>query len=162
MRISSFPTPSPPSIAPRVDWRLAVACTVVLAMLFGVQQWIAPLTRPTVGFPTALALQGIAWGVWLVLLPLIIHSARLHPLDGRPTARWVLRFAGIGAVFATAHAMIAAVLRWTLGLSTTHGLGDTIFYGVLVAFAANMLRYSAILIAYPAFVYYTALRARDR
>src|SRR5437773_6580999 len=140
---------------PRVDWRFAVGCAAVLASLFAMQQWIAPPAgRPDLALGTAFALQAVTWGLWLLLLPLIIGSARRHPLEAQPSAGWVLRFALEAAAFALLHGALGGALRWALGLAISSELGTAVLNSVVVTFASNVLRYAAILTAYQAFVYH--------
>ena len=69
--MSSEPIPTP-----RIDWRFAAKVTAFLVVLFAVQQWITPppVRRTDLELGTSLALQTIAWGLWLALLPLYAVS----------------------------------------------------------------------------------------
>jgi two-component system, LytTR family, sensor kinase len=146
----------------RLNWRLAVSAAALLTILFGIQQWLAqPPTRQDLDLGTSLLLQGITWGVWLLLLPLVFRVAGSHPLDGRPTSGWVTRSAIEGGAFVITHGVMSGVLRWVLGISIspdlTVVLGNTLSFG----FASNSLRYCAIFVCYQAVVYHDAVRERD-
>jgi two-component system LytT family sensor kinase len=145
----------------RVSWRLAVAATVTLITLFALQQWMGT-PRREVDLETSFALQTIAWGLWLLLLPLIVRTAQRHPLEGRPSAGWIVRTAAEGLGFVLVHTTMAATLRWLTGLSISSTWSATVANSVLVGFASNCLRYSAILIAYQAVVYHHAVREREQ
>jgi hypothetical protein len=149
--------------APRVDWRIAAGCAAALATLFAVQQWIAPPAgRPGLELSTAFTLQAVVWGVWLLLLPLIIWSARARPLAGRPTAGWVAGFVIEGCLFAIVHGALSGAGRWLAGVSLSPDLTTAMMSSVSVTFASNVLRYWAILMAYQAYAYHVAARDRDR
>jgi two-component system, LytTR family, sensor kinase len=144
-----------------VSWRLAVAATAGLITLFSFQQWMGT-PRREVDLETSFALQTIAWGLWLLLLPLIVRVARRHPLEGRPTAGWVIRSAGEGLAFVLLHTTLAATVRWFTGLSISSTWSATVANSLLVGFATNCLRYSAILGAYQAVAYHHTVREREQ
>jgi sensor histidine kinase YesM len=146
-----------------VNWRLAAGGAVLLTFLFGIQQWLAESSpRRDLDLGTSFALRGITWGVWLLLLPLIVRVAGRHPLEGRPTAGWVLRSAIEGGAFVLVHSQVAGFARWVAGLSVSSDLGVVLVNSISVGFATNYLRYSAILVAYQAVVYHDAVRQRDQ
>src|SRR5262245_18927725 len=102
----------------RLNWRLIAGCAVLLTILFGIQQWAAlPTLRRDLDLPQAIALQGITWGAWLLLLALIVRVADRHPLERRPTVAWGARTIVEGAAFVLVHALIAGATRWAVGLS---------------------------------------------
>ena len=69
------------SAPPKVDWRFALTCTLLLTLLFAVQQSLASTgTGREISLPTALQRQTVIWFVWLGLLPAM------------PTARHVVWF----------------------------------------------------------------------
>jgi hypothetical protein len=146
----------------RLNWRLAIVATALLTVLFGLQQWMSqPPTRQALDLGTSLILQGITWGVWLLLLPLILRVAAAHPLDGRPTSGWILRSAIEGVAFVVAHGVTAGTLRWALGVSVSSDLGVVLANTFSFGFASNCLRYCVIFVCYQAVVYHHAVRERD-
>ena len=147
----------------RLDWRMALGCVAALTLLFGIQQWLGqPLVRRNLTLATSLSLQGITWGVWLLLFPAIAWIARRHPLTGRPPAAWWLRSALEGLGFICVHSVISAVARWALQLSVADDLGQVVMNTFSAGFASNVLRYAAILLAYQAVVYHHAVMAREQ
>jgi hypothetical protein len=147
----------------RLDWRLALACVAVLTSLFGIQQWLGqPLVRRNLTLGTALALQAITWGAWLLLFPAVVRVARRHPLTGRPTANWLARSAVEGLGFVVIHGLLTALARWTVGLSLSEELSQTVVNTFSAGFASNVLRYAAIFLAYQAVVYHQAVTAREQ
>ncbi len=115
---------APMSGARRLNWRIAGGAAALLTVLFGIQQWLAqPPTRQDLELGTSLLLQGITWGVWLLLLPLVFRVASSHPLEGRPTAGWVFRTVLEGAAFVVAHGVMSGTLRWAAGISIASDLG---------------------------------------
>jgi len=147
----------------RLDWRLALGCVAALTLLFGIQQWLGqPLVRRNLTLATSLSLQGITWGVWLLLFPAIAWMARRHPLAARPAASWWLRSGAAGLGFIVVHSVLAAIARWTLGLSVAEDLGQAVVNTFSAGFASNVLRYAAIFLAYQAVVYHHAVMAREQ
>lgn len=147
----------------KVDWRLAAGCAILLTVLFAIQQWILESSpRREVDLGTSLALRGIAWGAWLLLLPLIVRVAALHPLEGRPSLGWIARSAIEGVAFVVAHGLITGLARWIAGLSVSSDLGAVFANSLSLGFASNFLRYAAILVTYQAVVYHDAVRERDK
>jgi signal transduction histidine kinase len=147
----------------RLDWRLAIGCVAVLTVLFGIQQWLGqPLVRRNLTFATALSLQAITWGLWLLLFPAIAWVARRDPLAGRPPAAWWLRSAAAGLGFIVVHSVLSALARWAFGLAVSDDLRQVVINSFSAGFASNVLRYAAISLAYQAFVYHHAVMAREQ
>ena len=148
----------------RLDWRLATGAAAALVLLFGVQQWLGGpvLARRNTTFGTALALQAIIWGTWLLLLPAIVRVANSHPLTARPTTGWWLRSAVEGLGFVVAHSLISAFARWSLGLAVSNELGAVVANTFSAGFASNVLRYAAILLVYQAVTYHHLVSAREQ
>ena len=146
-----------------IDWRVALGCALALTVLFAIQQATAPAgTRRDLTFGTALAVQAVTWGTWLLLLPLIIHVAGRRPLQGRPTAAWWLFMIAVGLSFAVTHTLLAAVGRWALGIAAADDLLRIISNGFTAGFASNCLRCAAILLAVQAVAYHDAVRTREQ
>jgi sensor histidine kinase YesM len=146
----------------RLNWRLAIAAAALLTILFGFQQWMAqPPTRQDLDLGTALLLQAITWGVWLMLLPLVIRVAAAHPLDDWLTTGWLLRSLLEGLGFVVAHGALSGTMRWTLGISISSDLWTVFANTFSFGFASNSLRYSVIFVCYQAVVYHDAVRERD-
>jgi two-component system, LytTR family, sensor kinase len=153
---------APMSGTRRLNWRIAGGAAALLTVLFGIQQWLAqPPTRQDLELGTSLLLQGITWGVWLLLLPLVFRVASSHPLEGRPTAGWVFRTVLEGAVFVVAHSVLGGTLRWAFGISISSDFGVVLGNSLSFGFASNCLRYCAIFVCYQAIVYHDAVRERD-
>jgi signal transduction histidine kinase len=148
--------------ARRVNWRVVGVASVVAIVLFAVQQSVGTRVRRDLSLATALGLQTVTWGVWLLLLPLIIRAANLHPLRGRPAPSWIARTVVEGVLFVVAHSVIAGVIRWVTGLAVATTLSAAIANSVTATFASNVLRYAAILSVWQAVVYHDTVRARDR
>jgi two-component system LytT family sensor kinase len=143
----------------RVDWRFAALVAAILAVLFGIQQWI---NVDSLSFGVALARQTVVWGVWLGLSPFIFWYARKHPFGGEESGRaWLVRQAFAGGVFAIAHSVIASVIRFTIGIAVASTLADAIVTSLASNIGANYLRYSAIALAYQAVAYHQTVRERD-
>jgi hypothetical protein len=146
----------------RLNWRVAFGVAAVLTVLFGLQQWFAqPPSRQDLELGTALLLQAVTWGVWLLLLPLVFRVAAAHPPDGRPTSGWVIRSALEGAGFVVAHSLLSGTIRWAFGISISADLGVVLLNSLSFGFASNCLRYSAIFVCYQAVIYHDAVRERD-
>jgi two-component system, LytTR family, sensor kinase len=163
--VSIVTTPKPEvftSRQRRLNWRLAIAAAALLTILFGLQQWMAqPPSRQDLDLGTALLLQAVTWGMWLLLLPLIIRVAAAHPLEGRPTSGWLLRSAIEGAAFVAAHSVLSGTMRWALGISISSNLGVVFANTFSFGFASNCLRYCVIFVCYQAVVYHDVVRERD-
>jgi hypothetical protein len=146
----------------RLNWRLAIAAAALLTILFGLQQWMTqPPARQNLDLGTALLLQGITWGIWLLLLPLIIRVAASHPLEGRLTTGWVFRSAIEGVGFVVAHGALSGTMRWALGISISSDLWTVFANTFSFGFASNCLRYVVIFVCYQAVVYHDLVRERD-
>ena len=150
------------SAPPKVDWRFALTCTLLLTLLFAVQQSLASTgTGREISLPTALQRQTVIWFVWLGLLPAMIATARRSPILGAPRKRWLLRQFGLAMMFSAAHSILVALIRHMLGIAIV----DTVMEGAVNLFLSrpgqNFLTYVFISIAYQGAAYHKAIRERD-
>jgi sensor histidine kinase YesM len=147
--------PSPP----KVNWRIAVTCTVVLTLLFAVQQWLGG--NVDISLPVALERQVVIWFTWLGLLPAVIAAARKYPIVGAPRKRWLLRQLGLALFFSALHSLLVSLIRHMLGIN----LVGSIIEGAMNLFfmqpGRNFLTYAFIATAYHAVAYHKAVRERD-
>ena len=120
-----------------------------------------PPSRQDLDLGTALLLQAVTWGMWLLLLPLIILVAAAHPLEGRPTSGWLFRSAIEGAAFVAAHGVMSGTIRWMLGISISSNFGVVLANTFSFGFASNCLRYCVIFVCYQAVLYHDVVRERD-
>jgi two-component system LytT family sensor kinase len=145
--------------APRLDWRIATTCAVVLTFLFAIQQWAAGANSPS--FAVSIERQGVIWGMWLLLLPLVAATARRYPIVRAKRNRWLLQQIGIATVFAVVHSFAVSALRHLLGIN----LVDSILEGALNLIVSqpgrNYLAYAFIMAAYQAVAYHREVRERD-
>jgi two-component sensor histidine kinase len=148
--------------SPRVDWRFAVACTVLIALLFGTQQWLnAPDSAP-IAFLFSQKRAFAVWGAWLALLPLIIKVARAHPLGAEPRGKWIRYHLLMTAVFALTHSVLTAVLRALFDIPAAPNIGDAIAIVFFYNIAGDLLRYAFISLSYQVVAYHGLVRERDR
>jgi two-component system LytT family sensor kinase len=147
---------------PRVDWRLAVMCGAVLTVLFTAQGFVNPQDpshAPALGF--VFVRQIIRWGVWLVLTPAIIATARRYPFGESTRTRWVLGQLLIGGVFSALHAIIGSAIRIGIGVNVFDNLIDASFAAFYLNIGASYIVYGMIAAAYQAVAYQRASRERD-
>jgi two-component system, LytTR family, sensor kinase len=147
---------------PRVDWRFATICTILLALGFGVQTWINAYPSPTITLPFALTRATVVWFGWLILLPLIIGVARRHPFGGETRARWLYAHAGYALLFIALHSLFVSIGRGLAGIPVTESLVDAFLTIFVNNFAGDVLRYGFISLSYQAVAYHTMVRERDR
>src|SRR4051812_28137899 len=147
---------SPP---PKVNWRIAVTCTVVLTILFAIQQWLGG--NADVSLLVAFERQSVIWFTWLALLPAVIAAARRYPVVGARRKRWLFRQLGLALVFSALHSLLVSSIRHLLGINLVGGVVE----GALTLFFAqpgrNFLTYAFIATAYHAVEYHKAVRDRD-
>jgi len=147
------------SAPPKVDWRIALTGTVVLTLLFAVQQWLGG--NVDISLPVALERQVVIWFTWLGLLPAVIAAARRYPIVGAPRKRWLLRQLGLALVFSALHSFLVSLIRHMLGINL---IGSIIEGAINLFFAQpgrNFLTYAFIATAYHAVSYHKAVRERD-
>lgn len=144
---------------PRVDARLAVSAVLCLIAIFSVQNW-AQTADATIGL--SLIRQTIVWGIWLILLPLVVRSARKRPFDETPHGRWIAALLWAGLWFAVLHGVLAGIVRWTIGIAALSNLLDAILANILAAMGRNFITYVMIVTAYQAVMYHRAVRERDQ
>src|SRR5690349_9880123 len=101
--------------APRVNWRLAVTCTAILILLFGIQSWASAPNVPS--FAVAIERQTVVWGIWLALVPLVIAAARRYPFVGAQRKRWLLQQFLLATAFSVVHSFAVSILRHLLGIA---------------------------------------------
>jgi len=147
------------SAPPKVDWRFALTCTVVLTVLFAIQQWL--FGTANISLAVALQRQSVIWFVWLGLLPAMITVARRNPIVGAPRKRWLLRQVGLAMIFSGAHSLLVSLIRHILGIAMV----DSVLEGAMNLFLSrpgqNLLTYCFIATAYHAAAYHKAIRERD-
>jgi sensor histidine kinase YesM len=145
--------------APRVDWRFAALCALILDILFTIQFWVSQQNLP---LGIAFARQTVTWAVWLGLAPFVIASARKHPfVDSASRGRWLARQIVIGGGYSIVHSVIAASLRIGLGVAYADNIIEAIITSLLLGLGANYLRYALIAVSYQAIVYHRTIRERD-
>lgn len=147
--------------APRVDWRFATLCAILLAVLFATQAWINAPDNAPITYSWALLRATAAWGAWLTLVPLIIRAGRTNPLGADSRLRWVWRHFWLATVFAAAHSILTAIFRAILGIPAAEDLIEAIVVIMVNNFAGDVLRYSLISVAYQAWAYHRVVRERD-
>lgn len=147
------------SASPKVDWRFALTSTVLLTVVFAIQQWLG--SNVDISLPTALQRQTVLWFAWLGLLPAMIAAARRNPIVGAPRKRWLLRQFGLAMMFSAVHSLIVSLIRHMLGIA----LVDSVLEGAVNLFFSrpgqNLLTYGFIATAYHAVAYHKAVRERD-
>jgi two-component sensor histidine kinase len=142
---------------PRVDWRFAVAATLVLTCLLTLQASGLDGAAP---FHLLHRRQGITWGTWLLLTPAIIAAQRRMPVGRGWQPRWWIRQVLVAIAFAGASAAIFTLLR-TVGGSFREILGPTTLATLRSFFAGDLLRYAMIALGYQAFASSGLARARE-
>lgn len=148
--------------APRVDWRFATICTILLILGFGVQGWINAYPSTTITLPFALKRATIVWSAWLALLPLVIGVARRHPFGSESRGRWLWAHAGYVLLFSVAHSVLTATGRELVDIPAGPTIGDGFLTILFANFAGDVLRYALISLSYQAVAYHTMVRERDR
>jgi two-component system, LytTR family, sensor kinase len=140
----------------RVDWRFAIAATLILTCL---------LTLAVAGRPGAPAFhvlhdrQTITWLSWLLLVPGIITAARRIPFGEGTQLGWLWRHLLIGSAFSIAGIVVAAAI--------VRLFGRWLAYAQLVApplvptLAGGLLLYTLIAVSWQAMAYHRTARARE-
>jgi two-component system, LytTR family, sensor kinase len=147
---------------PRLNWRLATTCAVVLTCIFAFQSWLGSGAYvPVPNFLVALQRQGVIWGTWLLLTPLVTAAARRYPIIDAPRGRWLVRQLLLATGFSLVHSILVSVIRHALGIAMV----DSVIEGALNLFFANpgrnYLAYGFIAASYHMVAYHTAVRERD-
>src|SRR5262249_53458814 len=132
---SSMPAP------PRVDWRFAVAATLLLTCLFTIESMGWSGAPP---FGVIHRHQMISWGIWLALTPAIIAAARRHPFGEGSRGRWLGRHLVWGLLFSGVAMGITTLLRTLLGAWARDALAAVSVASFLPTLAGDLLRYSVI------------------
>lgn len=147
---------------PRVDWRLAVTCAVVLTVVFSIQQWATGGTRNLpMSFSTAFERQGVIWLSWLILTPLVIAVARRYPVFEAPRKRWLVWQILFATVFAVTHSLLVSIIRHALGVALVDNVIEGALNLIISQPGRNFLTYAFIATAYHALAYHRAVRERD-
>lgn len=154
-------TRPPATSEPRVDWRLATMCAVVLTVLFTVQQYLNRTQATHTSFLLILARQIIVWGVWLMLMPLIAAAARRYPFTDTSRIRWVLGQLLLGAAFSLVHSIIGSVIRKGIGIAVYKSIFSATSTDFSLNVGWNYLTYGLIAAAYHAVAYHRAIRERE-
>jgi len=146
------------SAPPRVNWRIAITCTVVLTIVFAIQQWLGG--NANISFPTAVQRQSVIWFTWLALLPAVTAAARRYPIVGAPRKRWLFRQLGLALVFSALHSLLVSSIRHMLGINL-YGFIEGAMNLFFSQPGRNFLTYAFIATAYHAVAYHKAVRERD-
>lgn len=147
------------STPPKVNWRVALSCTVLLTVLFAIQQWTGGPNQPSLS--VALERQTIIWFTWLLLLPAVIAVARKYPVLGAPRKRWLLKQFGLSLIFAAIHSILVSAIRHVLGINIVGGVIEGALNLFIMQPGRNFLTYAFIAMAYHAVAYHRAVRERD-
>src|ERR1041385_2588613 len=144
---------------PRMNWRLAVTVTVVLTLLFAIQQWAGGQNQPT--FAVALERQSVIWFSWLLLLPGVVAVARRYPIGGAPRRRWLLKQLGLALLFSILHSFLVSAIRHLLGINLVGSVVEGALNLLIAQPGRNFLTYAFLATAYHAVAYHRAVRERD-
>jgi two-component system LytT family sensor kinase len=152
-----------PSVAamtpgPHVSWRFAVALTALLTVLFAIQSYAS---QDAASFAVILQRQIVVWGIWLLLTPWVIETARKYPIEERVSAAWVRKQLVIGGAFAVVHSILAGTVRKALGVAVYDSWVDVFVASIVTGFGRNYLAYGFIAAAYQALLYHRTMRERD-
>jgi two-component system, LytTR family, sensor kinase len=155
--------PEPSRVQPlRIDWRIAMACTVVLIAVFSTQNSaILGGAAAQQTFLQALGSHSLNWGTWLLLLPLVFAIGARGRAKGITDVRNVLLQILAGILVAVLHTVLVTTVRWSLGLTGRFGLWSMIQVMVSFSFAGSFLRYWLIAAAYHALESRREGRERD-
>lgn len=141
----------------RIDWRFAIAATLILTCLFT----LASVGRP--GGPPFVVLhnrQTITWLVWLALSPAIIASAKRFPFGEGTPLRWLLRHVAVGAAFSAASILLTGAVRYALA-TVGHAGHDSATPPLVASVATGLLLYALIAVSYQAVAYHRSARERE-
>ena len=147
------------SAPPKVNWRVALSCTVLLTVLFAIQQWTGGPNQPSLA--VALERQTIIWFTWLLLLPAVIAVARRYPVLGAPRKRWLLKQFALSLIFAAIHSILVSAIRHVLGINIVGSVIEGALNLFVMQPGRNFLTYAFIAMAYHAVAYHRAVRERD-
>ena len=142
-----------------MNWRLAVTVTVVLTLLFAIQQWAGGQNQPT--FAVALERQSVIWFSWLLLLPGVVAVARRYPIVGAPRKRWLLKQLGLALLFSILHSFLVSAIRHLLGINLVGSVVEGALNLLIAQPGRNFLTYAFLATAYHAVAYHRAVRERD-
>ena len=145
---------------PPVQWRVAVACALVLTVLFAILAVPVGGTPSGARFWTTLRVQALTWGLWLLLLPFVAMAVRRAHRKGVTSVRGFAVHLITGSCLALVHATAFAILRLVLGLAASDSVGGVVAATVAFVIGGDILRYVVIAAAYHAVIYHS--EARDR
>jgi glucose-6-phosphate-specific signal transduction histidine kinase len=143
----------------RIDWRIATAAAVGLAVLFASGNTAVLGFRQS--FATKLAGQSLGWGIWLAFLPIIFAVAAHAHRRGFRDWRTLILHLGASVAIALLHGVLVATVRWAIGVTGDRPLAAVIRAFVSLNFPQNVMRYWFIAVVYHAIAYYNELRRRD-
>jgi|RhiMetdeSRZDD1v2_1073273.scaffolds.fasta_scaffold11436_7 two-component system LytT family sensor kinase len=158
---TSGPSDNPTELSdpPRVDWRFAVLCAVLLTVIYALQNWV---TRTGLTFERSLVQQATIYFAWLLILPSVLRSARKRPLTQRPTRGWVFTQFWIGSGYSLVHAVLTGVSRWLLGIAAYDSIADVLVANITANWGRNLITYGLVVAAYQSVFYHRAVRERDQ
>lgn len=148
-------------VAPlRINWRVAVACMAVLVVVFALLAIpIAPATSAN-RLRTTVQPQVIMWGLWLLLLPLVVAASRRAHEWGVTTPRGLAIHIVCGVLLALLHGVLWGLIRWYVSPDANRNLQRMTAGIVSFVYGGNLLRYAVLVCVYHAFAY--RAEARDR
>ena len=156
---SSSPFPAGDPTGVRIDWRVAIAAAIGLAVLFASGNTAVLGFRQS--FASKLAAQSLAWGIWLGFLPLIFGVATRAHRRGFRDWRTLTMHPAASIVFALLHGVLVGTVRWGAGITGDRPLINVIRAFVSLGFPSNVMRYWLIAAVYHAIAYYNEVRRRD-
>src|SRR5262245_11366887 len=145
----------------RVRWWPAFLVATALAVLFAVQNYIAPPLRLGPQTPRdLLATQAATWYTWLPLLPLIVRTVLSARQDGRLRASRLPGQLLIAALITLLHGSLAGFARWLTGVSPSGDLLVAVTNFPIYDFASGFTRYCLIFAFYHLAAYHEEVRLR--
>jgi two-component system LytT family sensor kinase len=155
--------PSEPIAAPtppvRVDWRLATVGALVMTLIFAAESINVFGTRQP--FSTRLLSQGISWGLWLALLPVVFAVASHAHARGRADFRTIMLQIAASVAVPVLHGVLVAAVRWNVAPRTVDGFYYFTRVIIALSFSGDFLRYWLLAAMYHALAYYAEVRRRE-
>jgi two-component system, LytTR family, sensor kinase len=143
----------------RVNWTIAIACVLLLALLFSTQN-PAVLGLPRRSYGETLLSQLLNWGLWLLFLPAMLRIATWGQRRGFRDWPNIAAQISAGIGIPLLHAALLATVRWSLGLAGSRVLAIAVPVFVQFTFAGDFLRYCLIAVTFHALAFQR--QARDR
>ncbi|HYV98292.1 MAG TPA: histidine kinase, partial [Gemmatimonadaceae bacterium] len=137
---------------PRLDWRVAFIAATVLVIVFAALSLSVNVPRGG-NLVTTVRPQLIMWGLWLLLLPLVMAVSRRVQAIGVFSAKGVLIHIVAGATLSLVHAVVWGVIRWYTTVPASRDLGKAVAVMVSFLYGGDLLRYVVIIAAYHAIAY---------